>query len=156
MHRPALIALLAGLALAAGCAALQPVQAPSVHLADMRLLDATLFEQRYRLKLRVQNPNDFDLPIEALSYEMELNGAPFAKGTSTQGVTVPRYGSALLEVEGFSTLTDVLRQLFALRPGEGPGVRYRLSGRLSLTGNPQRIPFEYQAEIGLPAVGGAP
>jgi LEA14-like dessication related protein len=151
-----ILALVAMLALASGCAALRPVESPSVHLADMRLLDATLFEQRYRLKLRVQNPNDFDLPIEAFSYEMELNGAPFAKGTSTQSVTVPRYGSALLEVEGFSTLTDVLRQLSALRPGEGAGARYRLSGRLSLAGMPQRIPFEYQAEIGLPAVSDTP
>lgn len=94
------------------------VEPPAVHIANIKLLDATLFEQQYVLSLRVQNPNDFDLPIERLSYEIELNDKPFAKGASNRAATVPRYGSALVEVEGISTISDLLRQYKQLAKDE--------------------------------------
>jgi LEA14-like dessication related protein len=136
----------------AGCALIPGrVETPSVHIANISLLDATLFEQHYTLSLRVQNPNDFDLPIEALSYEIELNDKPFAKGISSRPVSVPRYGSALIEVEGISTISDLLRQYKALAKGELKGLRYRLKGKLTLQGSLTRVPFDYKGEIGLPA-----
>ena len=132
------------------------VEPPSVHIADIRLLNASLFEQQYALSLRVQNPNDFDLPIDGLSYTVELNDQLFATGASSHAVTVPRFGSALIEVEGISTLTDLLRQYRQLSKGELAGLRYRLKGRLSLRGGPSAIPFDYRGEIGLPDQGGKP
>lgn len=150
MIRRLLLAVFVALSLAS-CAWLPGrVESPAVHIADIRLLNATLFEQQYALSLRVQNPNDFDLPIEGLSYEIELNDKPFAKGASAQAVTVPRFGSALLEVEGISTITDLLRQYRQLAKGELKGLRYHLKGKLSLQGSAARIPFDYQGEIGLP------
>lgn len=131
------------------------VESPSVHIADINLRNATLFEQQYVLSLRVQNPNDFDLPIEGLSYEIELNDKPFAKGASSRAVNVPRFGSALLEVEGISTITDLLRQYRQLTKGELTGLRYRLKGKLTLQGSAAKIPFDYQGEIGLPTDLGA-
>lgn len=139
------LASLAGCAMIAG-----KIDPPAVHIASLSLTGATLFEQQYKLGLRLQNPNDFDLPIEGLSYEIELNDKPFAKGVSSRPVTVPRRGSALLEVEGFSTLGDLLRQYKQLAKGELKGLRYRIRGKLSLQGGPN-VPFERKGEIGLPA-----
>jgi LEA14-like dessication related protein len=149
--RKRLLFALSAVCFLAGCA-LMPgrVEAPSVHIANTSLLDATLFEQRYTLSLRVQNPNDFDLPIEALSYEIELNDKPFAKGISSRPVSVPRYGSALVEVEGISTISDLLRQYKQLAEGELKGLRYRLKGMLALGGGLGKVPFDYKREIGLP------
>jgi hypothetical protein len=46
-----------------GCAAMQDsLEAPYVTLTDLRMLDMTLFEQRYGLKIRVQNPNPVSCP----------------------------------------------------------------------------------------------
>lgn len=132
------------------------VEPPSVHIADIRLLGASLFEQRYALSLRVQNPNDFDLPINGLSYEVELNDRLFATGASSHAVTVPRFGSALIEVEGVSTLPDLLRQYRQLARGELAGLHYRLKGTLSLRGGRGPIPFDYRGEIGLPDRAGKP
>lgn len=155
MTRRLLLALSLAISLA-GCAWVPGrVETPSIHIADIKLLNATLFEQQYVLSLRVQNPNDFDLPIEGLSYEIELNDKPFAKGASSRAVNVPRFGSALIEVEGISTITDLLRQYKQLTKGEPTGLRYRLRGKLTLQGGPGRIPFDYQGEIGLPADLGA-
>jgi LEA14-like dessication related protein len=136
----------------AGCATLSGIEPPSVHLASVSLSNVTLFEQQYKLGLRLQNPNDVDLPIQGLAYEVELNDQPFAQGVSTGGVTVPRYGSAVLEVEGFSTLGDLLRQYKQLAKGDLKGVRYRIKGKLSLGGG-LTLPFDRRGEIGMPEAG---
>lgn len=140
--------LLTGILLIQGCATMK-VEPPSVNVADIRLQDATLLEQRYRLQLRIQNPNPTELLIDGLSYEVEINGKPFAKGLSNRAVTVPRYGSELIEVEGTSTLFDVLRQLVELPKGQAKTVQYHLKGKLGLHSG-SRVPFDYQGEIELP------
>lgn len=123
----------------------------SVNLANVSLQDATLLEQRYRMQLRIQNPNPIELPIDGLSYEVEINGKPFAKGLSNRAVTVPRYGSELIEVEGTSTLFDILRQLVELQKGQAKTVQYHLKGKLGLRSG-SRVPFDYQGEIELPKI----
>jgi LEA14-like dessication related protein len=133
-----------------GCTLLpSQIEKPTLHVADVRLIDAGLFEQRFVLSLRVQNPNDFDLPIEALNYELMLNDKPFAQGASAKSVTIPRYGSGLIEVEGISTLSMLLRQLPELQNGTLKGLRYQLKGYLTLQGFGNRVPFDQQGEIGL-------
>lgn len=46
---------------------------PIVHLADLRVKDVRLFEQRYTLALRIENPNPQELPIWGMAYRMSLN-----------------------------------------------------------------------------------
>lgn len=140
---------LTGILLIQGCAGLDKMEAPSVNIADIHLQDATLLEQRYRLQLRIQNPNQVPLQIDGLSYELEINGKPFSKGLSNKSVTVPRYASELLEVEGTSNLFDIVRQVMDLQKGLANSVQYHLKGKLGLQ-NGGRVPFDYQGEIELP------
>jgi LEA14-like dessication related protein len=72
----ALIGLSALLVLGA-CARLGEAEPPQVRLADIRLLEGGLLEQRFRVDLRLGNPNDFDLPLDGLTFELELNDRPF-------------------------------------------------------------------------------
>ena len=125
------------------------IEKPTLHVADVRLLDASLFEQRFLLSLRVQNPNDFKLPIEALNYVLTINDKPFAQGASAKAVTIPRFGSGVIEVEGVSTLGSLLRQLPELQGGTLKGLRYQLKGNLTLGGFGNRVPFDQQGEIGI-------
>ena len=133
-----------------GCSVLPSyIEKPTLHVADVRLLDASLFEQRFLLSLRVQNPNDFSLPIEALNYTLTINDKPFAQGASAKSVTIPRFGSGLIEVEGVSTLGSLLRQLPELQGGTLKGLRYQLKGNLTLGGFGNPIPFDQQGEVGI-------
>lgn len=132
-----------------GCVGMGDFEPPSVNLADISLQDATLLEQRYRMQLRIRNPNPVDLPIDGLFYEVDINGKPFAKGESNHPVTVPRYGSELIEVEGTSTIVDILRQLLQFQHGQHQHVQYHLNGKLGMR-NGTRVPFYYQGEIELP------
>lgn len=148
-------ALILFLGLLGGCATLPTdIQAPSVSLADVSILDAGLLEQRYRLVVRIQNPNSFELPIDGVSYELELNEKPFAQGVSSQGVTVPRFGSETLSLDAVGSTAGFLRQLGIFDKGTLPGnIRYRLKGKLNIKGAPTAIPFDYKGEVDIPGGG---
>jgi LEA14-like dessication related protein len=125
-------------------------EAPRVHIADMTSTEMTLFEQRFDVKLRIQNANDADLSLNGLRFEIELNDHEFANGMSGQRVTVPRFGSELVDVEVFTTLASFLRQVQDFNTGAGQKVRYRLKGT-AFVGSPGtfKAPFDEQGEIEL-------
>lgn len=134
----------------ASCAGLVGrTEPPRVTLADIRLTELKLLEQRYQLTLRVQNPNDFELPIEGLDYELLVNEQEFGSGVSNRPVTVPAYGTELLQVDAYSTLAGLLRQFRELDSGKSPSLRYRLKGHVRLSRNGLSLPFDHSGEISL-------
>ncbi len=133
-----------------GCSSLSSrIEPPRITLAGIEPLSMNLFEQTYKLKLRVQNPNDFDLPLEAMNYVLELNGSKFANGVSRQQVTIPAYDSAIVETEVISNLASLFSQIqdFAVK-GTG-NLQYRLLGDVNVGNWDSRIPFEYDGELNL-------
>jgi LEA14-like dessication related protein len=145
-----LIVFLISLLTLSACSGLgSRIEPPTITLAGIEPLDMTLFEQTYMLKLRVQNPNDFDLPLEAMNYVLELNGSQFANGVSRHNVTIPAYDSAIIETKVISNLASLFGQIrnFAL---EGTGnLQYRLIGDVNVGNWDSRIPFEYDGELNL-------
>jgi len=135
----------------AGCAALPAgMEPPAVTIADFGVGSASLFEQQFNLKLRIQNPNPQELQIDGAAFELEINDQLFATGVGNQAVTVPRYGSALMPVEAVSSLGSVVKQFAALTRADKPGFRYRIKGSLSAAGT--RIPFDRRGDFDLGAL----
>ena len=116
-------------------------------IAGVQVTEANLFEQRYRLQLRVQNPNPVDLPIQGLDYQVEVNGNTFATGVSDRAVVIPRYGSALLDVEGISTLGSLIKQLKDLDPLKQQQAQYVIRGNVRVTDRNLTLPFEHRGEL---------
>jgi len=132
-----------------GCAAVQPpLEAPHVSLTDLRVLDATLFEQRFALKIRVQNPNPVELPINGMNFRLEINDVELGHGVSDKAVTVPAYGEAVFEINLVSNFARIVNQIRALESGAGQNLRYRLAGGISVANRVGKLPFDYQGEIG--------
>jgi len=123
---------------------------PSVTLAGMEVVEAGLFEQRFLFKLRILNPNDLEIPITGLSFEVALNGQSFATGVSDKPVTVPPLGEAVLEVKAVSSLAGLLRQLDEGLRGGRQGVTYRIWGRL-FTGTFGTLDFDQGGKLEMPA-----
>lgn len=148
-----LSALLAALACAlwlAACAT--AAKSPSVTLAGVDIESIGLLEQRYVLQLRVSNPNAFDIPVEGLSFAVDLNGKPFGNGVSNAAVTIPRFGEAMLAVRMTSNLSAFLKQWREAPRAEG-GIDYRVQGKMHVRGYGE-LPFDKRGEVALPAWAG--
>jgi LEA14-like dessication related protein len=125
-------------------------EALRVHIVDMTAKDMAIFEQRFEVTLRIQNPNDAELSINGLRFDIELNEREFANGMSGQRVTVPRFGSEVVNVEVFTTLASFLRQIRELSAGSTQKVRYRLNGTAFVDApSTFKAPFDEQGEIDL-------
>ncbi len=134
------------LALAA-CSAGDPVS-PQVSMVDLRLLESGVFEQRFQIDLRIGNPNDFDLPLDGLTFDLEVNGEDFARGFSNERVTVPRLGEETVSVIATTTLIDLVQQMQLLaRRGD---LSYRLHGTAYLNSFARRTaPYESEGTFRL-------
>jgi LEA14-like dessication related protein len=125
----------------------------SVTLADVRPSQMGLLEQEFMMKIRVQNPNNVEVPLQGVAFSVELNGKNFAKGVSRQDGTVPAFGDVVLDVKAISTLGDVLNQVGALRDGPPGKITYRLHGKLAPAGGGS-LPFDSIGSIDLSALTG--
>jgi len=148
----AIIALLA-MALG-GCATLTGLgEAPRVSLVNIEPVDFQLLEQRFRVSLRIQNPNDRDITIRGLDYRIVINEKVFAQGVSGKPVSVPAWGEGIAEVEVVSSLDRVIDQLRAFGERASPDIDYALSGHVHVDGVPFPIPFQYRDTLALPGTG---
>lgn len=140
--------LMAVVLLVAGCARFGDPIPPQVRLADLRPLSGGLLEQRFRLDLRVTNPNDFSLDIRAVNVDLDLNGQPFANGLSNQSVTIPALGNGIVSVELSSGILAVVQQLMGMT--QNTEFSYQMKGTAYLGGfTRDSFPFEQSGSLGL-------
>ena len=105
-------------------------QDPQVHLVEVDVIRARLIEQKFSLRFRVDNPNDFELPIRSLSYDIELNGIPLTEGKSRQWINVPAHGRREFKVPVRTNLWRHLKKVVkALEEPDKP-ISYRLRGEV--------------------------
>jgi LEA14-like dessication related protein len=130
------------------------IDPPRIHIANITPKDVTLLEQRYDVQLRIMNPNDSDLGITGMRFDIEMNDQEFATGLSGQKTTVPRFGSEVVTVEVFTTLGSFLRQLQELSKSDTGRIHYRLRGT-ALVESPStlKLPFDEKGEIDFRPVG---
>jgi LEA14-like dessication related protein len=146
LHAPVLLALAA--VFISGCAAMirQP-EPPQVTLTGISLTSVSLFEQSFRVKLRLQNPNNYALPLDGFQLDLKLNDQPFLTGTSTDSVTLPRLGSATVEMDAVSKLAGLLQQIMAVASGETRRVHYSLTGKIHLVRPVLSLPIQEEGEF---------
>lgn len=135
--------------LVSGCASLFWMgEKPHVDIVNVTPKEMRLLEQTFLLELRIQNPTETDLDINGMSFELEINGQPFARGVSNQSLKVERLSTKVVQVEAYTGLTSILRQLSEARKGSyASGFKYRLKGSIH-TGAPSfRIPFDETGEF---------
>ncbi len=124
-------------------------ETPYITLSNINLLNMGVFEQRYRIMMRIQNPNDVEIPIKGMSYRIFINEKDFARGVSNKSVIIPEFGEEVVEIVATSDLTSMLTQFQELMAGGTKKVSYRLTGKAKLTNRIRRLPFEYKGELDL-------
>ncbi len=144
------LAVLVLTCLLTACASVGDVTPPTIQLSNLRVVSAGLLSQKLLLEIRIGNPNDFAIPLNGLSFTLDVNGESFAEGLSDETVTVPRLGYATMSVEGSTNTLNLIRQLMAL--GTSDSIAYRLQGRAYVDGvaGSTPYPFDRQGELTLP------
>jgi len=133
----------------AGCANMltSKPQAPSVSVAQVVPLNLSLSKSELAITLRVNNPNSYDLAVQALDFEVFLAGEKMADGNSSDAVTIPANGEALMDVAvvaGMSTLWNQAKKLFS---NDNTELKYSVIGAVKLANWPTRIPFNVERTL---------
>ena len=132
-----------------GCAALPRLEAPQLTVVSLKMQSADIFSQRLNVRMRVQNPNDRELPVKGISYRIEINDAELGRGQTNVPFVVPAMGEAEFDVQVTTNLAGMLGRLLSRRGSEDT-LNYRLVGDVSLSsGFLRRIPFDERGSVKL-------
>src|SRR5690606_39111084 len=100
----------------AGCAMLAPqLETPKLSIVNVELTKADMWEQRMKVRLRVQNPNDRELPVKGLTARLEVDGEELASGVSAASFTVPAFGEAEFDMAMTAHVAAALVKLLSRR-----------------------------------------
>ena len=130
--------------LLAGCATLAPkFEHPRLAIVGVEIKDASLTEQHLRVKVRVQNPNAIALPIEGISYTVEVVGEELGRGVTADSFTVPAHGEAEFEMLMTTNLAAAIFKVLPYLKQSGLPIEYRIVGKVSTSRAFLRsIPFD--------------
>lgn len=134
------------------CALLVPkLETPRLSIVNVELQKGDIWEQRLRVRMRVQNPNDRVLPVRGLSYTLEVNGQEFARGMSAASFTVPALGEAEFDMDVTANMAATLIKMLGRGGSSVPeSIDYRIIGKVSLSeGLLRSIPFEERGTFAL-------
>src|SRR5262245_47155217 len=136
------LGVLASVGLAACAAIPLNLKTPEVSFVGLQALEASVFEQKLQVRMKVHNPNSIELPVNGLDVDIELADEPFAHGVSAREFVVPADGEAEFDMLVTANAATALLKL-ASGGGKGGDVGYKLKGKLSTRlGMLRTIPFE--------------
>ena len=146
---PRLIGGVLALALSA-CALVHPhFQQPTVRVVAIELRGGNLLQQKFAVKLNVQNPNERALPVRELTFALKVEGVDFASGLSEQAFSVPANGEADFDMDISANLAVAVLQLANIRQQHADSVAYELTGSA-------RVDLPFTKQVGFHQDGSLP
>ena len=138
------------LAALAGCSALAPkIETPKLTLVSIGMMSADIFNQQFRVRMHVQNPNDRDLPVKGIDYELFLEGDSFAEGVSNKPFVIPALGETEFDLTVRTNFVSSIGRLVSRLNGRTQ-VQYVFEGKvLTDIGMFKKIPFQESGSVDL-------
>jgi LEA14-like dessication related protein len=142
-------ALASFVALTLGACATLP-EPLNVSVAGVESLPGEGLEIRMLVKLRVQNPNDVEVPFKGASVRMNVMRRTFATGVSDTAGSLPRLGETVVNVPVTISTLNIIRQVLGMMDGQPlDKVSYTMSGKLH-TGGMSGLRFGTDGVLELP------
>jgi LEA14-like dessication related protein len=146
-----LVTMLAALAaLLTACTTLGPdLVAPRLSLVGVQMLSTDMFAQKFKVRVLVENPNDLELPVRGLEYQIIMMGDSFADGTSTDVFLLPARGEAEFDmVVTTNFVSSFGRLLSRVGGGKLEDIEYEITGKIYVDkGVLRRIPFSHRGTV---------
>jgi LEA14-like dessication related protein len=131
-----------------GCSLFAHWQTPTLSVVNIQLGHSDLWQQHLQVRMSVHNPNDRELPVDGLSYVLEVNGEECAHGESGASFIVPARGDAEFDMNVTANAAAALLRMFAR--GNAAPLQYRIHGKVQLSSGLLRsVPFDQQGELPL-------
>jgi LEA14-like dessication related protein len=132
-----------------GCSLFVPKLAPPrLSVVDVTFQKGALWQQKLKVRMHVENPNDRVLPIKGITYTLDVNGQEFAHGESAASFVVPALGEAEFDMNMTANMAGTIISL--LSHGGDSTVEYHLIGKVSLSqGLLRSIPFDQHGSFKL-------
>lgn len=147
--RLSMVALLS--ALLSSCALLDPAyEKPAVHLVKIEPLSSRGLEQRFRVDLKIINPNRSGLNVSGMSYTLKLNGEKVVTGVAGQISKIPPFSEKIVQVEASTNILAGLRLISSLLNKPGRELNYELATKLRSGWWPVPINIVESGAIALP------
>lgn len=120
--------LMLALLLSGGCSTWfgSSFERPEVQLVDAEIIQARLHQQEFKLKLRIDNPNNTSLPLRGISYDVQLNDIPLGNGHSTRLIKVPANGHTYVELPVYTNIWRHIRSLVRILEKPDQPISYAL------------------------------
>jgi LEA14-like dessication related protein len=133
-----------------GCSAFVPkIETPRLMLVSAAMTSGDLFSQTFLVRLHVENPNDRELPVRGIEYELFLQGDSFAEGLSNKSFVVPARGETEFDLTLRTNFVSGIGRLLS-RLGGKDKVEYVLEGKvLTDLGIVKKIPFRESGTVNL-------
>jgi LEA14-like dessication related protein len=137
-------------ALLAACSTLPSnLITPKVSLVGIQMMSTDMFAQKFRVRVKVENPNDLELGVKGLEYQILLMGDSFAEGNSVDRFMLPAKGEAEFDMLVTTNFVSSLGRLIS-RVGGGKleNLDYEISGDVLLEkGMMRKIPFNHHGKV---------
>jgi LEA14-like dessication related protein len=143
-----LLALLAAITGLGACETLPEnlIEKPVVALRDVQVVGLGFNAQTFLLSFDISNPNPFPLPVNHVSYGVQLDGQRFAAGRTPGEINVPADGTAQFAISVELDLLNTAPALLSIvREGVRREVPYVLEGELAID-IPLTPPVRYRSE----------
>ena len=132
------------------CNAIPPInlKSPELSFSDVSIGDIGLSKVKFVVTVNAQNPNDVDIPLSDMKFNLALMDSQFASGVATESNTViPKKGFKAIPIEftvGTSQLIDMVRKLNIKDLGN---FTYKLDGSARWGSGPFSVPFERKGDL---------
>jgi LEA14-like dessication related protein len=135
--------------LGSGCSALVPkLEAPKFEVVGLKMLGGDQKHQQVRLRLQVTNPNDRQIAVKSVDYQLTVAGSDFAQGSSAEPFTVPALGQSEFDLDMVADFGTLLRLLSA-HLGDA-ALEYQVNGHVHLAeGLVRDFPFKGHGQLAL-------
>lgn len=119
--------------LVGGCASLIDLEEPTVELVGIEALPSEGIEPRFQVKLRIINPNNNDMTIDGIYYQLSLRGKEFMTGASSTSTTVPGYGENILNLQASIGVMKMLALMGDfIRNPDNPKLDYQFRAKVDV------------------------
>jgi len=139
------------LAMLLSACSLVHLKAPDVTPTSVEVMDVQVTQQRFKVGLHLQNPNDRSLPIKSARCTLQIQGVDVGSGETTEPFDLPAHGESDINMIVTTNLATSVPNLVARLFSSGELPSYRVSGSVNpdITLLPP-IPFSKSGQFTIP------